>query len=432
MTPRLSPRTNARWLPWATGVLTLMPLFWCWSEFRALFWFGDEWDQLDAISGRGFWSWVWNCFGENFAPLFKITWGGLALAGHGSYFVAVATVWLLHGVCAGLLCRWMLRCGGSAIASVGLCLVFGVATTSIEVLGWTVQLITIQGMLFFLLAAELHESRQARGDWSIESMALLLLWIVGSTFSFVRGPLTGATLAVTTIVFASPTRSRGSQFAVAATCFVPALVAVAIELNYAPGNHQHLGAIGLRAPAMYGASYFLLNPFYKFATDTLWTMRGLMAWGALKLTLLVSGWCIATARQRRMLLPLFLFDFGNAILMGLGRYNEPLYTATSSRYQYISLLCTVPFIAVLLDASLARLSSLRWRRAAAAVAVVALATVAARRWPAEMRGWANARGTATRVVLFATPNPPVEGAIPGIPFLRTSRAKELVQQYHLH
>ena len=42
-----------RWGIPLLGLLALAPLFWCWLDFRDLYWFGDEWDQLDQIARHG-------------------------------------------------------------------------------------------------------------------------------------------------------------------------------------------------------------------------------------------------------------------------------------------------------------------------------------------------------------------------------------------
>ena len=43
---------------WLLAALTFAPLGWCGRDFGDLFWFGDEWDQLDQISRHGFWTWT--------------------------------------------------------------------------------------------------------------------------------------------------------------------------------------------------------------------------------------------------------------------------------------------------------------------------------------------------------------------------------------
>jgi hypothetical protein len=426
-----------RYLPWLLGAIALLPLLICWHELRHLFWFGDEWDQLDFISTYGFWRWMWGCFGENFAPVFKATWGGIALASGGSYAKVLIALWLVHALCVGLLARWLLRTGVSGTATVAAVVVLALASTNIETLGWTIQLITLEGILFFIAAAQWHHARESNDAWTPAAVAVLAVLVIASTFSFVRGALAGGSLAITSLLLAAVAKARSGKWhipvSVVLVCLVPAVTSVAVIMKFAPGNHQHLATVDWHAPAMFAASYYFLNPIYKFFTDAAWSNTTLAGFAAMKTAILVVGWWRATPSQRRLLLPLLVFDLGNAALMGLGRYNEPLFTATSSRYQYISLVCFLPFVAILFDWALSALATRqRLRLCCGAVIIVALGFGAARRWPIESPGWANGRGRQTRHVIFEEKNPPAEGAIPGIPFLRTERAKQITRQFDLH
>jgi hypothetical protein len=55
-----------------------------------------------------------------------------------------------------------------------------------------------------------------------------------------------------------------------------------------------------------------------------------------------------------------------------------------------------------------------------------------RGWPHEAEMFAQWRGRNTRQILLQDQHPPAQGAVPGIPFLATARAKELIELYHLH
>lgn len=427
-----------RWLPAFAAVLSLLPLVWWAKDLRDMFWFGDEWDQLDQIAKVGFWPWTTSCFGENFAPLFKLSWGGLALASGGSYFFLLCAVWCVHALCVFVLGRWLLRAGFSAFATATVLLLFGLAYSNIETLVWSIQLITIQGILFFVAAAYWHEIHDPENRWSAGSIAVFALLVVLSTFSFVRGALTGATLAVATVAPLLLRREARaawrSKLPIIATCLISAAISIAVIMTYATGNHQHLTASGLSAPTKFALSYFLLNPLFKLATDgDLWTVAQFAACAMIKVAVLAFGWLKATHSQRRLLLTVLVFDLGNTVLLGIGRYNEPLVTATSSRYQYFSLLSTLPFLAVVLETTLRSLARApRWRAALAALLLVLLAYSATWGWQRDIPGWVESRGRVTRDVVFTAPDPPAEGAIPGIPFLTTRQAKEIVERYHLH
>ncbi len=430
--------TLTRWLPALAAVVALLPLLWFAKDLRDLFWFGDEWDQLDQISKMGFWRWTLWCFGENFAPVLKLSWGGLAAASGGSYFFMVAAVWVVHAVCVLLLGRWLLRAGFSAFAAAVVLAGFALSYSNLETLGWTIQLITIQGVLFFVAAANWHEARNPGNLWSASSVLLFALLVTLSTFSFVRGALTGGSLAVATVVPLLVSRgsrpSWRSRIPVLAACLIPAAISVAVIMIFAPGNHHHVAGSGLKAPALFAAAYFLLNPLFKLATDgDLWTTGQFVACAAVKIAVLVFGWLKATPSQRRLLLTVLVFDLGNAALMGIGRYNEPVVTATSSRYQYFGLLCTLPFLAIALEALLHPLAfAPRWRAAAASIVLLLLTYAVTWGWRRDVPSWVDNRGRETRNLVFRDPHPPAEGAIPGIPFLTTARAKEIAAQYHLH
>ena len=58
--------------------------------------------------------------------------------------------------------------------------------------------------------------------------------------------------------------------------------------------------------------------------------------------------------------------------------------------------------------------------------------LAARGWPAAAENFAQSRGRNTRELLLQRNDPPAEGAVPGIPFLPTRRARELIEAYGLH
>jgi hypothetical protein len=285
--------TLTRWLPVLAAVLSLFPLVWWAKDLRDLFWFGDEWDQLDQISSAGFWNWTLSCFGENFAPLFKLSWGGLALASGGSYFFVLCAVWCVHALCVFVLGRWLLRAGFSAFGTAAVLVVFGLAYSNIETLAWTIQLITIQGILFFMAAAYWHEAHDPQNRWTFSSIAVFALLVVLSTFSFVRGVLTGCTLAFTTVAALlarpKPDRKWRASLAVLAACLIPAAVFMTVMIRYAPGNHQHLAGAGLRQPAVFGLSYFLLGPVYKLAADGMWTTGQFVACATVKLAVLAFG-----------------------------------------------------------------------------------------------------------------------------------------------
>jgi hypothetical protein len=96
------------------------------------------------------------------------------------------------------------------------------------------------------------------------------------------------------------------------------------------------------------------------------------------------------------------------------------------------LLCTLPFLGFAFAAWLEPLPSPRLRRALAFGLGLLFIGLNARDWPQAAADFATHRGRNTRELLLRHPNPPAENAVPGIPFLPTARAKELIAIYHLH
>jgi hypothetical protein len=431
---------KSRFDRWGLALLAagaLLPLLWCQADFRALFWFGDEWDQLDQIATHGFGRWMFGFFGENFAPIFKLVWGSVALGSGGSYFALIVTAWLAHAIAVGLFGRWLRIAGfggtGTAVAMIG----FGYTTINVETLGWAVQLITILGMLFFLAAGAWQQSRGPEGSWSNRALLGLALLAALSSFSFVRGALTGLALVSATASAAWEQRHRTRDWTtrgkVAVACLLPGLISAALIAKYAGGNHQHLAAAGWRPPVEYAAWYFLLNPVHRFLDVSTWGPHTTFVLGLGKIALLVAGWRLATIAQRRLLVPLLVFDLGNAALLGLGRHHTGLLTTTGSRYQYVALIATLPFVAVLIDAAIARVKANRPLTALiVAGATCGVSWLALAGWPATMKSWADWRGRQGRQILLKDANPPATGAVPGIDFIPTAKARELIERYHLH
>jgi len=349
----------------------------------------------------------------------------------------VTVVWFAHAACVFVLASWLRQAEYGWLATSITALTFGLAATNIETLGWTVQLITVEGMLLFLMAATWQHTRLMTTGWTPLSSSILVGLIALSTFAFARGPLVGPTLAAAILLPIATRRTAtmrwGARVTLTAICLVPTVAAVLLVMKYASGNHQHLTIAAARPAALYAACYFSLSPFYKFFTDLIWTTPILIVSGAIKIGLIGAGWYIASPSQRRVLLPLLFFDLGNTALIGIGRYQEPLITATSSRYQYISLVCTLPFVGITLEWFVKKIFPTGGLRAVAAtLLLVGLVCSAGRLWLTDLPKWARDRGLKGRDVIFRESNLPVEGAIPGIPFLRTQRAKELTAEFHLH
>jgi hypothetical protein len=316
-------------------------------------------------------------------------------------------------------------------------LTFGLAACNVETLGWTVQLITVQGMLFFLAAGCWLSAQRNGTPWTPGSTAILAGLVTCSTFSFVRGALTGIALAAAlglAVVF-DPSERAGwrHQFRLGLVCLIPALALAVLLGVFAPGNHHRLAEAGFLAPLNFAAWYFLLNPFHRLVDVSTWGPHTLVVIGGIKIVVLIQGWRLASRAQRQLLLPILLFELGNTALLGIGRYHTGLLAATSSRYQYIALICTLPFAGVCLEAVLRTLAAHPLTRIAVGTGVVIFCGVGAGiNWPATLRIWSEERGRVPRQALLVDPHPPETGVVPGIDSIPTRRAKELIREFHLH
>lgn len=437
--PAQSPRHTwcDRRGPWLFAALALAPLIWCRAQFAELFWFGDDWDLLDQITRIGFWHWTWTVFAENFVPLFKVAWGAAVFGGGGSYFPMIVALWITHALNVALLGK-LLRESGFGWAATGLVLiVFGLTSANIETLGWSVQWSANLAVTFFLAAARWFLRQEAPTQaWSWRVHGILAALIAASALSFSRGVLTGAALAAVSFVRVAPGPWLGrSRLLTGVVCLLPCAVVAGCIYVFAGGNHHRIGAAGQLSLITQFSFYYLgMNPLYRLLEWDSWGPYTAVLLGTLKLALILWSLRRSEGRVRRLLLLFVLLDLGNAALLGLGRYHTGMAAATGSRYQYNALLCTLPFLGYWFEAMLERWLGERatWRMAAASLLVLVAGWRVARPWPDESRQWAAWRGTTTRDLLFRNAQPPATGAIPGIDFMTTPRAKELVTIYRLH
>jgi hypothetical protein len=433
--PELRRRSD-HLLPYAVGVIVLFPMIIWYRDFSQLFWFGDDWDLLDQIQHVGFWHWTWQVFAENFEPLFKTLWGGCAYLFHGSYFCMIAVMWLTHAINTVLFGRLLRGHDFPWLAVLSAQIIFGLTPANLETLGWSVQWSAVLATTFLLLALEWQGRAQPqvrKFSWSLH--VPLVAYCAASALSFSRGVLTGviASLAVFWPEASGNPRLWLRRSLAALLCLLPAVSTALLIAMYASGNQQHLSGHILIRTSVYGFWFFCLNPLYRLLEMDSWGLRTVHLLGGLKLALILWGLACHGGRRRKLLALLLAFDLGNCALVGLGRYHTGLGTTISSRYQYGSLLCLAPFIGLWLNHMLSKIPLyLRFPRFAAIATLVILTVYISHRWPQEIRDFSSTRGTDTRRILTQDAHPPPMGAVPGIPFLSTDRAKELIQIYHLH
>jgi hypothetical protein len=346
------PTGPANWFDrvgiWVLAAATAIPLAWCLEDFRALFWFGDDWDLLNQISQQGFRPWVGTTFAENFVPLFKILWGAAVHIGGGSYFFMVCALWATHMANTWLLARLLRRGGLGVTATVLASVIFGLESSNIESLAWAVQWSSLLSTTFFLAAALVcTPALSGESRWTSGRLALLAATVAASALSFSRGILTGLSLGIAGLFPGGISRRRWILFLIAT--LVPPVVVAAVIATQSSGNHRdllpHLGEA-----FEFGLWIFAFNPLFRLLDLGSANSLTLAVIGFSKVAVIVLAFAFSTRQVRCLLLVLLLVDLGNAALLGIGCYHTGLPAALSFRYQYAALLCTAPFLALAIDA----------------------------------------------------------------------------------
>jgi hypothetical protein len=426
-----SPATHSWRLPLTTAFLSLLPLIWCHVDFAQLFYFEDELDLIDLRDRLGFATWTIRPFAENFVPLFKLSWGGIIELCHGSYFTLLVILWVNHALNTALLTRLLQRVGLSAQAAAIGALLFGLNSINLETLGWSVQWSAVQSLTFLILGL-LTIAHNSQLD-SASSRLQLVLCALASPLCFSRGVLTGPTLACALLLADGALTLKPSRLLTATCAILPAIfVGLVIAFN-ASGNHQHING-HITAIIAYAWHYFAGSPLYPWLVGGEMTEGAEFFWGAIKLIIISSALIKSRGPLRYILAALAIFDLGNALLLGIGRYHTGLSTALSSRYQYAALFCLLPFGAALLD--LAKRNLRRYFPHPAMITAVwiiagVLIAWSAYRWPAEIHHWQTWRGSQIREDLSLPPHlaPP---NLARLPWQSNERTRELVEKYELH
>ena len=421
--------------PWIAGGVALLPFLIWYRSFAELFWFGDDLFLLDQIAMMGLREWILRVFSENFVPLFKLLWGGAALGFGGSYLAMLSLLWLTHALNAFLLCRLMQCARFPWLATAFTLVLFTLSPINLETLGWSVQWSAVLATSFLLLGLWWHEAHcdlQSAMRWRL--YLPLGLCAALSACSFSRGVLTGPVLALALLLSVLP----GGQLLpvlrrlpAAILCLLPSLVVAAAIMHFSSGNHQalagHWGEIG-----RFAASYFFLNPAHLLLGGTSLGVLTLLALGIAKISIVWGALAWSSGRVRQLLLLLLAYDMGNALLIGIGRYHTGFLAAMSSRYQYSSLIATLPFAGILLSACFGHLRSLRLHRWAGACLIVGLAGYSLVGWPRALSEFIGWRGTDLRALLAAPPTTDPAAKVPALEYMHVERAKALQRTFNLH
>lgn len=439
--PCLRPGSIGRlWsdLPLASllALASLLPLLAGWESLSKLFFFGDDWDHLDQIQEQGLPAWMWTVFAENFVPLWKLAWGGTLLIANGSHLTLVVAIWITHAATVLLLALLLRQAGMGRLPVAAGTIVFALSTRNIETLAWTTLWTTVMASAFLLGGLLCIERLEARGEINVWKESLLLLSLSAcSAFSMVRGVVTGPAMAAMLLWTALlSSRIDASRCIRMAAALIPAVLTALIILTQSRGNHQALGT-NWEEMLRFGWFYFALNPLHRLFDFAGVGWRTALLLGTAKISLVGWALCRARPRVRRLLVVFMLFNLGEAVLLGIGRFHTGVESTTSSRYQYLSLLTLAPFLGIAVERawrSVSRTIPGTLRVAGACLIVLQIGWLVGHSWPRELRRWADARGGNTREILAREPLPGEVGAIPGIPYLTNERARELVEEFNLH
>jgi hypothetical protein len=422
------------YLTWLGGALALLPFIVWHRQFRELFWFADDLFLLDQLTIYPFGEWVRAMFTESFVPVFKLLWAGVVFGFDGSYLAMLTMLWLTHALITLLLGR-VLRLAGLPVAATLLVqFVFALTPGNIETLGWSVQWSAMLAIGFMLLGLWWWlRQPQPAAAFSWRSHLPLALCVALSAGAFSRGVVTGGLLAIAVVLpalLSADFRAALARLPAAGLCLLPAAaVAVVIKLNASGLQQQLAGHLG--DVMEFGLSYFLLNPGHDLLGGSLHPVA-LLAVAALKAGVILAALALARGRVFHLLLLLLAYDLGSALLVGMGRHHTGFLASMSSRYQYSSLIATLPFVAVLFARLVDLVPAGRVRTTAATAALVIVAGLCLRGWPATLTEFTGWRGTELRRLMGApaTNDPAVR--VPALDFMHIERAKALQRTYHLH
>lgn len=422
------------WLvPLGGGIAALLPFVLWQAEFRKLFWFADDLFLIDQHAQMGFGKWTLSMFAENFVPLFKLLWGGALLGFGGSYTAMLWLLWLTHALNTALLGRLLFRAGLTWPAVVFAMTVFALPVANLETLGWSVQWSAILALTFLLGGLLWHETHAVRhAAWSWHGHAPLVLFATASALCFSRGVLTGGVLAAAMLLpLLSDRTGMGWRMRAALSCLVPALLVTTIITQFGGGNPQRMAGHWDDA-LQFALTFLLLNPGHLLLGEPALGSVPSLAIGALKIAVLIAGFALARG-TRRLLALLFLFDVGNALILGIGRHHTGLIAATGSRYCYGSLAATLPFAAVVVSWVFERMIiPSRPRRVAAAVLLVLVAGLLLRGWPRQLPAFTGWRGVEMRQLMQGPYITDPAATVPALDFMHLERAKALQRAYRLH
>jgi hypothetical protein len=403
------PAFSARAAVVAGSIASLLPLIACWPQFRSLFFFGDDWELLDGAAHLGLGRWLVEPFGgEGVLPLFKLLWLDAVRLTGGSYFGMILLLWATHmAIC--LLFGWLLARFCLAPAAILFALLtFGLSWTNLETLGWSMQWCSQLAIVLFLAAWHflLGNSRPI-----YRGMACFLC-LTASALCSTRGIISGLVLAIFVL-----TRNRGRErLRLFILCLLPTVISAAVMWLFVPRHSVSPGAAFI-----YASEYLILNPLLRplpFLRDYFGAIA-LPICGVLKTALFVWAFRKARPAVRPLLWTLIALDLIVAVSLGYGRWATGVATTTSSRYQYIPLLCFGPMAGILIMQLKSRVR----------IALMLLCSWGvAHPWKRHAEQWATGRGTVLRAAIAE--DGLTEHFDPSA--VSAGRARSLARIYNLH
>jgi hypothetical protein len=415
------------------AIVSLWPLAAHLPAFRSLLYFQDEWDLIDLWDKIGFGSWLTTTFAENFVPLFKLSWSGVIVASGGSYLALLIVLWLNHALNVFLLVRLAGRFSGGLAGGALAGLAFGLAWVNYETLTWCLQWSAVLSLSFFLFGVDFAARWDENGAPAGWRAGLVLgACTLASALCFSRGVLSGGALAAWALLTPRFARSLPDRVIAAALTLMPAMLVAWWIFGHSTGNHQHV-AEALRPMLDFALYYYAQSPLRALWSNDTPGPAMIIFLFIVKSAVFVIGLALAPARLRAALATLWIFEIGNALLLGLGRYHTGLPASGGSRYQYGALAALLPFVAVLWTRALSLLPiRLCVRSVAATVGLTALAFNVASPWRDTLKAWIPGRGQELRRHLFSTPPAAAPPNFVGLPWMSNERTRELAAKYHLH
>lgn len=426
-------------LPVLLGLVSIVPLIANLKYFKRLFWFGDELHQLVLISNDGFMHWALSTFAENFVPLFKLIWGGMVYAFNGSYLAMIVAVWITHAINVYLFAKILRKTQFSFFSILLSAATFGLTWSNLETLAWTIQWSAVLSITFFLLAILLFVGKarefENNSKASLSNVLGFFLLLLASTLCFSRGVISCAALAFYGFIFFVVKKQYKSAVIYSIAAIVPAILVGSVIFEGSTGNHHGLLSQGSEVTSkmvLYGLHYLFLNPlFHLLRIDG--DPRFLWQIGTAKILLIVLGFIFAKNSFQRIFLTFLLaFDLGNAIVLAIGRYHEGAIYANSWRYQYSSLISTMPFVALVIDKLINSLfSNERFRKLSCAILLIFCCAYIVYPWKAKMDHWSGWRGKEGRKALIRQ-NPNFRSWLGVPPVITYEEARNVVVKYNLH